>query len=801
MSDFRYALRGLRRTPVSGAVIVLLLALGIGANTIMFSLIDALLLRPLPVQRPQELVQLMHLGGIVYPEFPSEFCRLMRESTPDAFSEVACEGELDVAFAEGANIERVHVGFVSPNYFTMLGVGALYGQMPVRSDEAVVSYGFWQRWFASDPKLLGRKVLIDGHPFNVVGVLPRGFNGIQADTGPDVRITQSGEEALSPDPDRDASPWVFGRLRSGATLAQATAQAQVVLKAADLEMKARRPAFELDDKLQSVSIATGASALRERFSGALILLMAGVILLLLIVCANVGGLMLARSAARRRETAVRIAVGATRGRLLRQVATESAVLVMLGGVLGSALAYAAMPLVIRAMPPIRDRAAVSHPLLLDISPDLRILAFTLGLCAVAAFLFALAPADMSASVDVNETLKATRSSPRTARSWSILVAAQVALCTILLLGAGLLVRTLRQLRSLDAGFDAQHVVTFSLEPQMTGYSPENGRSLEERLLEQVRTLPGVVSASYAARGLMRGTGVKSTLLPTGRQSGPGDALNTSMNWVSPDYFDTMGIRILAGHGFTGREAATPPTPIVVNQALTRRFFPDRDPIGQHLGGIDPSKPAFEIIGVASDAKYRSLREEIPPTLYMAEVRSNRATILHVRTATDPSAIINAVRGGLRSLDARLPFYEIHTLQEEVDASLWQERLVAALSSIFGGIAAVLAGVGLYGMLAHAVSQRKREIGIRMALGALPGAVARLVSWQAMTPVIAGAVAGLAAFAVAARWIANLLYGVRPADPFTILLSVAFVAAVAIAAITVPAWQAMGVDPARALREE
>ncbi len=803
LSDFRYALRDLRKNPVSAAVIILLLAFGIGANTIIFSLIDALLLRPLPVQRPSELVQLMHLGAIVFPEFPSEFCDLMREHTPDAFSEVACEGELDLAFAEGSNIERVHVNVVSANYFSLLGVRARYGQTPAAADEAVLGYGFWQRWFASDPKVLGRKVLIDGHPFSIAGVLPPGFNGIQADTGPDVRITQAGEQTLArgPDLDQEALPWVFGRLRAGSTLAQATAQAQVVLKAADLKMSPRRPPMQSDDKLEAVSIATGASALRERFSAALILLMAGVILLLLIVCANVAALMLARAAARSRETAVRIAVGASRGRLLRQVATESAALVVAGGGLGIALAYAAMPLVIRAMPPIRDRAAVSHPLLLDISPDLRVLAFTLGICAVSAFLFGLAPAAAAAGVDVNETLKAARSSPRTARSRSILVAVQVALCTILLAGAGLLIRTLHQLRTLHPGFDAQRVVTFSLEPQMAGYTPENGRSLEQRLREQVRSLPGVVSASYAGRGLMRGTGVKTTLAPTGVQTGPGDALNTSLNGVTPDYFDTMGIRILAGHGFTGREAAGPPTPVVVNQALTHRFFPGRDPIGEHLGGSDPSKPGFEIIGVASDAKYRSLREEIPPTVYMPEPLGNRATILHVRTANDPSGIINAVRGLLRSLDARLPFYEIHTLQQEVDASLWQERLVAALSSVFGMMAAALAGIGLYGMLAQAVAQRKREIGIRMALGALPGAIVRLVSWQAMAPVVAGVVIGLAAFVMASRWIANLLYGVRPADPATIILAVAFVAAMAVVAVTLPAWQAVKVDPSKALREE
>lgn len=300
---------------------------------------------------------------------------------------------------------------------------------------------------------------------------------------------------------------------------------------------------------------------------------------------------------------------------------------------------------------------------------------------------------------------------------------------------------------------------------------------------------------------MRGTGIKTTLAPTGVPTGPGDALNTSMNGITPDYFETMGIRILAGHGFTGREPAGPPTLVVVNQALVRRFFPGRDPIWEHLGGTDPSKPIYEIIGVASDAKYRSLREEIPPTLYLPEPLANRATILHVRTANDPSGIITAVRSVLHSLDARLPFYEIHTLQQEVDGSLWQERLVATLSSIFGLMAAVLAGVGLYGMLAQTVTQRKREIGIRMALGALPGTIVRLVTLQAMAPVIAGVVTGLGTFAIASRWIASLLYGVRPADPATMIQAVAFIAMLVAGAITVPAWQAAWANPSKALRDE
>ena len=336
---------------------------------------------------------------------------------------------------------------------------------------------------------------------------------------------------------------------------------------------------------------------------------------------------------------------------------------------------------------------------------------------------------------------------------------------------------------------------------MVGYTPENGRSLEERLLEQVRSLPGVVSASYAGRGVMRGTGIKTTLAPTGVPTGPGDALNTSMNGVTPDYFETMGIRILAGHGFTGREPAGAPTSVVVNQALTRRFFPGRDPLGQHLGGNVPAQPAYEIIGVASDAKYRSLREEIPPTLYLPETLGNRATILHVRTANDPSGIINAVRGALRSLDARLPFYEIHTLQQEVDGSLWQERLVAALSSVFGLMAAILAGVGLYGMLAQAVAQRRREIGIRIAIGAKGRDIARNVTWNVFRMVLTGSAVGALAGEMLVRYVQTLLYGVEPSTAAALTVPGLAIAAVALTASLVPVLRALRISPAMMMRAE
>jgi predicted permease len=796
MTDFRYALRGLRKSPVSSAVIVVLLALGICANTVIFSLVNALLLRPLPVQRPQELVQLLEVRAITFAEFSPGFCKLLREHPPEALSEVGCEGELDVAVSEGGNIERAYVGVVSPNYFSLLGVGALYGHVPTRADEAILSY----HRFHGDLAVLGKTVLIAGHPFTVAGALPRGFNGIQADTGPDVFITEDGEQPLELG-EYVALPFALGRLRPGATLAQAGAQLTAMEQTASADP--RNPTVSTD-RIEAVRIPSGASMLRDRFSGAVTALMAGALLLLLIVCANVAGLLLARAAARSRETAVRIAVGATRWRLIRQIGAECGALVLAGGVLGLALAYSAIPLVLRVMPPLRNKGATSLPLRLDVSLDFRVLAFTLAACAATALLFALAPAISAGRADVNEALKSIRSSMHIARSRSLLVAVQVSLCTLLLLGAGLMVRTLHQLRTLDAGFDRKHVVTFSIDPEMVKYTEEQGRSIESRLLEQVRVLPGVASASYAFKGLMRGTGQKTTVAPAGQPARLGDGLNTSINGGTLDYFETMGMRIVEGRGFTNQERTTPPIPAIVNQAFVRRFFPNQDPIGKRFGGSFAGKaaePNDEIIGVVADAKYRSLREDMTPTFYSAGPPTGRATNLQVRTAGDPKGIISAAQGVLRSLDSRLPFYEIHTLEEEVDASLWQETLLAWLSSVFAAAAAALAGVGLYGMLAYAVTQRKREIGIRMALGAEPGNIARLVSWQALWPVAAGIAVGTAAFAATARWIASLLYGVHAADPVTIFASVAFVALVATMAVSVPAWQAIRVDPSQVLRDQ
>ena len=411
-------------------------------------------------------------------------------------------------------------------------------------------------------------------------------------------------------------------------------------------------------------------------------------------------------------------------------------------------------------------------------------------------LFGLAPALAASRVSLDSVLRGARSS-RGGHSRAALVGFQVALCTLLLAGAGLLVRSFQQLHGMDAGFDRDHVVTFTASPGLSGYSLEQCDKLRRALLDRVRALPGVASAASASRAVMRGSGVKTTVLPEGQTITEADSLNTSLNTVSPEYFDTMGMRILAGRGFQDSDRGVKPARVLVNQTFAQQFFPGIDPVGRLLGNSIQTK--FEIIGVVNDAKYRSLREPMTPTYY--NLGSDDFFVLCVRTRMRPETIIQPVRRELAALDPALPFLEIHTLAEEVDASAASERLTATLASLFGLLAAMLAALGIYGLLSYAVAQRRREIGIRMALGARPGDIARMIGRQALAMVLVGVAAGLAAAWEAAPAIRSLLYGVTPSDGMSLGTAAAFVLLVSALATAIPAGRAARVEPASALRDE
>jgi predicted permease len=825
--DLRFGVRLLAKSPVFTVTAALLLAVGISANTLIFSIFNALLLRPLPVSHPENLVRLVevHPNDFVTWDLPYNFCDDAASGDVD-FSEVICQGEGDVAFSDGASPERVRVHFVSPNFFTSLGVHAYLGRMLDADDEhtraqnAVLSYNFWRKRWRSDISVVGRTIILGGYPFAIVGVSPEAFNGLAVDTSPDFRVPASVDRLLIK-PYGDMNPaarplfaQIFGRLRIGLTFERADAELDPSLHEVFQQetnkifppAKAATPDGIIRSRLRLESIVNGVSTLRAQFSRSLEILMAGVALLLLMACANVAGLLLARSAARGQEMGVRLALGASPGRIVRQLLTEGLLLSLLGGLAGILFTTACLPLLVRALPPIRDRGAVLQPLAVHIAIDLHVLGFAIGVTVLTAVLFALSPALRCARADVMSTLKGGRTTTRRLLTGDLIVMAQVGICTLILMGAALLIETLERMHSMNPGFDADRVVTFTIDPSVRGYTPNQNRSLSKALLEKARAIPGVSAVSIASRGLMRGTGVKATFGAAGSRITPTDFLNSSLNNVTPGYFQTMGLHLLAGRVFNWFDRNQgAPHKVIVNQAFARHFFPSKNPLGERFGFPGPGGVAAadnEIIGVVSDAKYRSLREPIPPTVYSAAIDGfDSAFILHVRTNQRPEALIEPVRALLRSLDPELPLIEVRTLREEVDASLWQERLLAVLSTIFGVIAALLASIGLYGALDYAVKSRTREIGVRIALGAQPRRIVSLFSRQALVLTSGGVVAGLCAHATTSIYLRRVLYDLHPWQPIA-LVSVVFLVGLIAASATVPAtYRAVRVDPASTLRGE
>ncbi|HEY3455716.1 MAG TPA: ABC transporter permease [Bryobacteraceae bacterium] len=808
MSDFwrdvRFGLRLLRHSPVFAIAVVLLLGIGIGVNTLIFSMADALLLRPLPVRQADRLVRLVevHPTGFVTWDMPYVvYEQLAKESS--SFSDVLCQGNLDVAFEQGAFTERIRINAVSTNFFSALGIGARLGRVlnPSDEDAAVLSYDFWQRRFQGSPSVVGRSIRLNGRSLTVVGVLANGMNGLTVETSPEVRIPLAAARWFE---GRVDFAQVFGILRPGVSRERAEAEIAPRLHYSEEVLQGGKNVFRWRWRLENAG--HGISTLRGQFSRGLLLLMAAVGLLLLMACGNVACLLLARSAARAQEMGVRLALGASRWRVARQLLSESLLLAALGGGLGVLVAYMLKPLLLAALPPIRDRAAVAQPLAIYVAVDGRVLAFAIAVSILTALLCGLSPALWAARRDLASTLRGSRTTTGRLPGRNILLAAQVAVCVLLLGGAGLLVKTFERMQSMDAGFDQEHVITFTIDPGIKGYKPEQAKLLSQKLLEETRSLPGIASASIGERGLMRGTGLKATFEAAGKPVSRNDFLNSSIHEVTPGYFDTLGIHILAGRDFNwSDDNKQKPQKVIVNRAFVRRFFPGQDALGKLFGARGPdglAMPQDRIVGVVSDAKYRSLREPIPPTVYSPVVNGfEYSFILHVRTQDNPATVIAPVRAILRRLAPGLPFVEVQTLRQEVEASLWQERLLAWLSTLFGGFAALLAGIGLYGSLDFGVKARRREIGVRAALGASPSRLVRFLSREALLVVGAGAAMGVAFYAASAKWIRQALYGVTTSDPLALAAALLAVAIVVLLAIASAVWRASRMDAASALRQE
>jgi predicted permease len=809
--SLRIAARMLAKTPGLTLSAIALLAIGIGGGTLLFSAFEAVWLRPLPVRHPEQLVhmvqELPRLGKRSY--FSYRYYRTLKEHST-TLSAVFAEAEWNVAMNEPAPAEQLRVHVVTPEFFDELGAHAVYGRtlLPADTDAVVLSYGFWQRRFHADPAVVGRTITVHGFPFTIAGVMPPEFNGTSTDNTPEIRAPQGaimhlaryeGPHSVAPKIDLDEFHLdLAGRLKPGVTLPQAQAEClalwrAVVQKGPNAEVELQRGMF-LDPLERGVSIV------RDKYGEAVRLVAGASGLLLLLVCANVAGLMLAGAAARRSEIAVRLALGATRSRLARQMLTESLLLVIAGAACGWALAWICAPLLVRGLPTVRDLATTPLSIALDFHPDARVMLAAVTAAALTAILVGVVPAIAASRTNLDTVLRGVRAS----HAWGgrkALVVVQVAICTVLVAGAGLLVRTLRELHSVDAGLDTAHVVTFTTDPGLMGYLPPQTLALWVNLEARVKELPGVVAVAESARPLMRGSGIKTTVAPAGVTPGVSDFLNSSVNSVTPDYFDAMGIRLVQGRGFRPSDVdASKPIPSIVNEAFVRRFFPSSDPVGQLFGTsfTTAAPPERVIIGVVSDAKYRGLREPMTPTFYFA-ARSG-FSVLAVRTHRSPEALIGPVRKALAALDPALPFTEIHTLAEEVDSSVAPERLVATLASIFGGFASFLAATGIYGLLAFAVEQRRREIGIRMALGAQPRQISGMLGRQTAFLLGTGLVLGLGATLLLAGSLRALLYGIAPADPLSMMAAALLMAMVAAAATLVPAHRATRVQPAVALRE-
>ncbi len=811
--DFRFAWRQLRTAPRFSAFITALMAIGMGVNLAVFSLLDALLLKPLPVRKPNELVRFVQIMPNIdaRSNYPFRFYELMRQNT-GMFSDVICDSNLSTAVRDESGVaSRVRCQVVSGNFFTALGVRALYGRVLAPADESpasdalpvVLSYPYWQSRFQGNPAIVGRQIRLQDVPFTVVGILPRGFNGVQVETGPDVRAPLIAADLLEMEPQirsyRKRSYEVFARLRPGATLHQAEAEAQTICRAA-LEEEERT--YRLDERLEARPIPRGYSVLRERYSGSLVLLMAGVALVLLMIFTNVGGLLLARASARSQDAAVRRALGATIGRFIRQWLTESFLLGIFGAAAGLCIAWLILPLLVRGLPPVRDLDTTILTLSLTLKPDVRLLAVSIGLCFAAALLAGLPPAIHAARADVYAKLRGGRSTAVPRLRW-VLVGIQAALCTLLLGGTTVLIATFRNLQAMDPGFSRDSVITFSADPRMLAYTEPQLESLKSRLLAAVEQMPQVESAAVSSIGIMRGTGRKTTVAPEGQRPTRNDFLNTSIHLVTPEYFETMGIRFLEGRNFRPDDPSAKPAPTVVNSAFARYFFPGVDAIGKKFGiGLNVVvRGDYVVIGVVSDAKYRSLREPAPPTFYSLWDAGRLGFILHVRTRGGPAALVEPVRRALYAIDPRLPFYDVRTLADEVRDSMWAERALAWLSSLFSVAAVALALLAVYGTLAYSITQGRREIGIRMALGAQNKDVLAMSCTRPIAVVGIGIVAGGAVFYRVVALFGNVLYGVSPTDPRNLALTAATVFLVGFAASFWASRKALRVDPAEVLRLE
>jgi predicted permease len=819
------------KKPAFTLIAALTLSLGIGANTAIFSLIDAVLLRMLPVREPERLALFgTGMAGGVSMGFPGgrtelfsyPFYRDVRQRN-QVFSDVAAVQNLPnrvygVVSGARSDAEMIDARLVSGSYFSMLGVSALLGrtftdaedQVPGGHPVAVASHAWWERRLGADPAAVGKTINIGPTVYTIIGVTPREFFGTEVGVSPDIWIPLAMEEQTPPgwkgrNENMFQSLNIIARLKPGLSIEQANVEANLLFKQSLQEYAGSQPSSERLRDIQQASIeltpaGRGLSQLRFFFFEPLQALMAVVGLVLLIACANVTNLLLARGAARRKEFAVRLALGAGRFRLIRQLGVESLLLAAMGAALGVLIAlWGSQALVWMA-------STGPQPLPLDVEPNARILGFTALASLLSAFIFGMAPAIRATKFDLTPALKDGRGDSAMTRSLlgKAIVVSQVALSLLVLVGAGLFVRTLINLRNVDTGFNHQNVILFQPASDAVGYKEDDPRltDLYREVEEKVSAIPGVRAASFSLFSFNQGAWTSPISIPGGAQPAGGTPVILN-NVVGRGFFTAMNLPLILGRPFSPQDTKTSPKVAVISQELSRRIFPDTSPLGKRFRwGTSGEGDEFEVIGVVKDAKYRNLFERPQPMAYYPYSQQNGYLgNFEVGFSGEPGAIVSAVRQAIKDVNRNLPIAEAAMFSEQVDRSLVQQKLIARLSSIFSLLALLLAAIGLYGVISYSVTQRTREIGIRMALGAERRNVLRLVLGQGAKLTLIGVLAGLGASWAMTRWIESLLFGVSPTDRATFVMVAMLLIVVALLACYIPARRAAKVDPMVALRCE
>ena len=829
LSDARLAIRGLKRSPLFASVAILSLALGIGANTAIFTLLDQLLLRKLPVERPEELVMVYqdaaNMGSNMGSRMNSYPLYQDLQQKAEPFSEVLCRRLFDASASIDNQTERIEAEMVSGNFFTMLGVKPAVGRVFSSEEDdrvyqghpvAVLSHGYWMTRFAGDRSVVGKKILINNYPMTIVGVSAEGFVGLDPSRSPQVRVPILMKSVMAPewrwlDPANRRARWVqvFARLKTGYTLESAGAPVQGLftqIRAYEMTLPAAREwsQYSRDRFMQGRLLLTNAdlgySPLRNDFSTALVVLMCMVGLVLIIACANVANLLIARGFMRQREIAVRLSLGSSRGRLVRQLLVESLVLSVAGGVLGIAIAIGLTRALLALVP------SQGQPLLISPSPDPRILTFAFGVTLATGLVFGLLPALRASRPDPWTTLKDTMGSiAGTGGSLFLrkgLVMAQVALSFLLLFGAGLFVRSLQNLKGTETGVTLDNLVAFQVSPVLSGYTAERGTIFQRDLLDRLRAIPGVTSAATAAVPILAGTEWDSSVAVEGHSPKDGEDMQAFMNALSPGYFETMKIPILEGRDFRPADARGEATVAIVNRRFAEHFFKGRSAVGKRIGtgAGTRSKLTVEIVGVVADSLYEGPREGVRRQVFWPGY-GNGTTAYYVRTLAGSTATYGQIRNEVRQLDSSMPVFGMKTVESQLDETLMTERLIATLSAGFGLLATLLASVGLYGVMAFVVARRKKELGIRLALGARPGFVIWLVMREVLLLLAVGLMVGVPVALALGRYVASQLYGIEPQDPTIAVATVALLSLVSAAAGMIPAHRASRIDPILALRHE